>query len=37
MLVQDKGVISGSEEFHLEPSPMAEKLLYYVTDCGIYF
>lgn len=37
MLVQDKGVISGSEEFHLEPSPIAEKLLYYVTDCGIYF
>ncbi len=37
MLVQEKGIISGSEEFHLKPSSTAEKLLYYVTDCGVYF
>lgn len=37
MLVQGKGIISGSEAFHPDISEMAEKLLYYVTDCGIYF
>lgn len=37
MLSQEKGTISGSEYFHLEPSEDAKKLLYYVTSCGVYF
>lgn len=37
MLVQEKGTISGSEDFHPKPSQVAEKLLYYVTGCGVYF
>lgn len=37
MLTQEKGIISGSEDFHLRPSELAEELLYYVTDCGVYF
>lgn len=37
MLVQGKGIMTGSEEFHLEPGEIAKRLLYYVTDCGVYF
>jgi AraC-like DNA-binding protein len=37
MLVQEKGTISGSEDFHPCPSDIAKKLLYYVVGCGVYF
>lgn len=37
MLVQEKGTISGSEDFHPQSSKIAEKLLYYVVGCGVYF
>lgn len=37
MLSQEKGTISGSEYFHLEPAEDAKNLLYYVTACGVYF
>jgi len=37
MLVQEKGTISGSEEFHPKPSEIAEKLLFYVVGCGVFF
>lgn len=37
MLTQEKGTISGSEEFQLEPTEEARNLLYYVTACGVFF
>ena len=37
MLTHEKGTLSGSEEFHPQPSEEAKGLLYYVTGCGIYF
>ena len=37
MLVKEKGTVSGSEHFHPQASKIAEKLIYYVTGCGVYF
>ncbi len=37
MLTQEKGTLSGSEEFRLEVSDTARDKLFYATDCGVYY